>query len=1105
MLDLPRSACWTEETARAVLQTEALANREAAFLAIHQPLRDFEVQGSRGSEIADLSDAGVLAALSAPGIRHAFCVVEGEPGAGKSHLIRWLKVQWPKSDLALLVQRADGSLTGTLRELKNELGPAYGGLFDRLGQNMQAGFEGRAALFHAGLAESLKPGFFETPLPDEDWCGRWDLRHLLGHPVVRDQWKGPERLLSIMSGHGGERDSESASFNLYDIADLARLAPSIDKPPPKALMFLRHLEKERERIELLRAEGRPARELLDMPGLNVPESMKLVDALNRRRDFAVQHVLGISADGLKQMFLELRQKLQKEGRRLVLLLEDITSWEGVDNQLIDALVADSRTREKTDENGEAVSDVCDLISVAGITPDFFHRLRGNYNDRITHILKLGHESTYGHFQQTTQLATAEAQVAFAANYLRAARADLKVLEDWRRDGARREALPNPCNDCQLRLGCHASFGAHDQVGLFPFTAQAIVKIFGALHDPRGTRTLQTPRGMIQGVLSQVLLNPSRLGDGKFPPPELEATDWLPDDMRRPSSSYLAQMIEAAEQDPERADQLRRLVMLWGNDQTATTVDVDGMPTFAGIRRNIFDAFGLSWLGSQTHATSIQPVENSTVEDVRPPTAKEEASTEAQAASPVAKPKATTATVAAEKTSAALNISSPPAKKVDAKKLREEISQLHDWRDGKGLSEPKQWESTLAEIMGQLSLGRLGIPRVLWDRLFTKETVRLEGVGRTDVRTFVLPRADWVVRGVEAYITLRAAKDLPPEMEETYRRNYGRLLRRLGELAAAHARKRLTAEENPWSPAATCAQILLARTWLRGNVSPDQPLPQQFTELLSEERPPSSNPEERVESWSTLVTATGGTHERLRDYLRHLLAMPQDEREIKLGLVDAGEVADALASLQKTMRMVPVPPQVTDSQKSPSRGLDEILKIAELATKLDDTLSLIPDREFRSLTNRSVRLQVLLREHSVAGHLKRVDSALTKLRGLLIQAAPTAIDDWAKALDKLRTAQFLDDRPDGPARRIEEFLFDECAPPGTPALLLARVLAAPALEMRQLSDALALGEKAIAEAFNYASAYLASTSGDGDLSVVNGFGRTLHDRASAIRSTLDGTP
>src|SRR3546814_5966165 len=73
--------------------------------------------------------------------------------------------------------------------------------------------------------------------------------------------------------------------------------------------------------------------------------MQLMQALNLRRNDAVQNLLGVSAEGLKTLFRQVRQALAVRGQRLVLLLADITSWEGIDDSLIDVLVTNAGTRD----------------------------------------------------------------------------------------------------------------------------------------------------------------------------------------------------------------------------------------------------------------------------------------------------------------------------------------------------------------------------------------------------------------------------------------------------------------------------------------------------------------------------------------------------------------------------------------------------------------------------------------------------------------------------------------------------------------------------------------------------------------------------------------
>ena len=99
-------ACWTAKNATEVIPTEALAGDDAIFLATHTPMTGFDIEGPLRAEIASADEQALLEGLSRADRNHAFCVVQGEPGSGKSHLIRWLSVKWPKGrDVKLLLRR----------------------------------------------------------------------------------------------------------------------------------------------------------------------------------------------------------------------------------------------------------------------------------------------------------------------------------------------------------------------------------------------------------------------------------------------------------------------------------------------------------------------------------------------------------------------------------------------------------------------------------------------------------------------------------------------------------------------------------------------------------------------------------------------------------------------------------------------------------------------------------------------------------------------------------------------------------------------------------------------------------------------------------------
>src|SRR5690606_34959143 len=108
---------------------------------------------------------------------------------------------------------------------------------------------------------------------------------------------------------------------------------------------------------------------------------QLATYLNQLLEFAISQTTALTGDDLKNMFHDLRRELRKQGRALVLFIEDITAFTGLDAGLIDVLV--------TQHTGETNSHFCRLISVIGITDDFYAtRFPDNLRERITHHLTL---------------------------------------------------------------------------------------------------------------------------------------------------------------------------------------------------------------------------------------------------------------------------------------------------------------------------------------------------------------------------------------------------------------------------------------------------------------------------------------------------------------------------------------------------------------------------------------------------------------------------------------------------------------------------------------------------------------------------------------------
>ena len=1052
MVDLPRKACWSADDARAVLRTEALEGAESLFLATHFPISDFEVAGVRAGEVESRDENGLLDALSSPDVRHAFCVVEGEPGSGKSHLIRWLRVRWPaEDDEVLLIQRLDGSLERTLRQLQFAL-PDHEGLFEGFAARAHdLTAQGQANEFFSNLVLALKQGHLAIPPVHQQWCEEFDLHRLLHPAEVRDNWTAPHRIVELLSGRKGEseRDQDLARFNLDDIVELEQILRPLKSPSFRATRFARELQHESEGIRLLSQDEKtgPARQDLLQKRFGI--SSRLVEALNARRNSAVQNVLGISTEGLKAMFERLRRALVP--RRLILLLEDITAWEGVDNQLIDVLVTNVDSRES--------GDLCPMVSVVGLTPAYFNdgQFQANYRQRVSHHVRLGHADFGGGFQEVSSLKTEEAQVRFAASYLRAARAGPARLESW---SGGPDPVPNICDTCRYREHCHAAFGHEDGVGLFPFNRRAITQLFEALSDPTYRSTFRTPRGMLQGVLGPTLNTPATIEGGEYPNAAI-VSNWIPEEAQR-IASFTADVIQTHLEDQDERERLKRLIRFWGRDEDealVTSMDPARGLSFGDVPRWIFETFKLPWLGEDQPDDTPR---NSEPEPKKPQTTNLDDDSDEQTPrdperSGTEKPQRPERKV---------------AQKIRPADLIDLQEQLARWKEGRS-SKAARLNNAAFQLLGGLPWNRLGIPLWVRRRLFTSETVMLAGTKQVRAIHFVLPKEDWLSRGLEGFLNLRLAGDaLGPREQEQYQRSYAAALLELEEHVKAYVRRRLPAlsEDSDWGIAGTATQVLLARAWLRGAVSPTDPPSTQWRVVLNEEANAASNPQDRVQSWNSTVEQTRRSHPKHREVLRDLVNLPQGTTD-SLRFADASIGAHAIIELSRSLRLNEFPKDV----KNLGIQLAELTLLVRDAKETDQHLSKLPSREFERLERLANNVNGWLRGLSVRDHLLRVCKVVETVSSRLPSAAPLAVSEWNSRLTELRECGFVAEGQ-GPAGRNVETFIDEMLGSETPrpqdlADFLDWLLRSPVRPLNVLSNGLQVAERTISELHRYVAEFL----------------------------------
>jgi hypothetical protein len=1065
---MPYRICWEQRSVDQILQTEALAGNDAVFLATHSPIEGFEVSGSRASEVVEATEECLFEALSAYSTRHAFCVVRGEPGSGKSHLIRWLSIQWKRrqgSDLVILVQRADGSLQNTLEQLRKVLPVEEdASLWQGIATSDGIRFEGRAKLFHDALGHSLGANFLEEEKEDQQWCVERDLSDLLLAPEVRDGWKAPLRILEIVSGNKGERNSELAQFVVQDIRDLLQLGQSIEKPKRAHIRFLMKLDKELKALADPANAGKPTSDV-------APDTFRFLRALNERLNPAIQRFLGISPHGLKELFRRLRRKLREENRRLVLLLEDITSFQGVDNLLIDVLVTDSQTRQ----------DECDLISVVGLTPSYFDKFiggLGNIVARVTHMIRLSLDD-HG-FEKMASLG-GDSSVRFVAKYLNAVRLGVDRL----RDGSN---VPNACEGCPDQAACHRSFGFREGYGLYPLTETFITRNYERLIDPEGKLTQQTPRGLLQNLVHPALFHVDDLERGEYPPsnfpvaPIRNATE-----LAGPVRDRLTTI---SAEDDVGLSRLRMLVALWGNggSSIATTVTIDGESEFSGIRESIFSTFQIPWPGTEIVAEP-EPLRSSD------PELPEEKDEQEQKGAVPRGPRQ-------DKTSVSRPSKPPQTRVIKAGNLDDRLRQLDAWEDNRPLEDAPFWNQQMWLAISELPWAQMGIPYYLWRKLITANLVVLAGTGQARAGHLVIPREIWVLRGLRGFLNLRQQPD-SQEIELSLRYS-ARFRRRLQQLVVAHVNSRMAAFRTEsgeiWSPVHTAVQMLAARAWLRGDALPLNGEMDQWRTLLSDESEARTAPRQRVDTWSEFVDVTGYAHSKIREVLRDYIALPQSS-EPGADLADAANGLRAIRDLVSKVAYTGLPSDALTA--AGNQQISELVMLSERAMETETKLNGLPGREANRIRQRGEGVLEALRGSGFKAHVERIEGTLRSVLQYLHDAAPNFVQEWQQQLSRLRSAGYLTD-PSPEIGELEDFLMSlEGEAPTEPARLLQWCLQAPVQTIANVMPALEFGEALVGKLAEYVSAYLGKYSGAGsaNLETIQQTGKRLNEVARIVESRM----
>jgi hypothetical protein len=545
--------CWVPATAGITISTEAVSPPEAVFVATHAPLhiRRARIQGRTLIPTDKVVDEhGVLRDFLGrkPDTGTLLMPVVGESGSGKSHLVRWIRSNIRDSERVKVIYlekartslRAviDALLEGTedesLAHLRDEIRTFSGtldetalarrlvnALNEALAATSPADMGGTARILAGprGLAAILQDPYIQQYMLE---AGKYIPQ--LASQLLHDRTGGsPERPTGFTA--------DDLPLNVRDIGQAAAMS------------------------------GRLLGQLLTKQELR----SAAVDLLNQHLEAAIRSSSNLATGRLHEAMLQVRQEYARQGKEIILLIEDFALIQGVQRELLDAVT------EPAIRHGTA--RYAPIRTLMAVTTGYFRDLPETVMTRVA-------AGTTGYvynvdvaFSEENQ--GAEQIASFVGRYLNAARIGLTELA---RLGPGN--VPNHCEKCPVHVQCHDAFGASAEgYGLYPFNKSALVRCVHSVAPPDNPWAF-VPRAVLGGVVRPTLIEDSRdLADGSFPGPRFrERFPTAPIDEALPTA--VAEVIE--DSDDTNTDRRKLVLELWGDAAT----EPDAIPS------GILEAFAL---------------------------------------------------------------------------------------------------------------------------------------------------------------------------------------------------------------------------------------------------------------------------------------------------------------------------------------------------------------------------------------------------------------------------------------------------------------------------------------------------------------------------------
>ena len=569
--------CWEPQSVAYALPIDAGAMPEALFRFVHVPgvitrLR-FVHYGSRADAGDPCTEEQVLNDLLKGEASMRVAAVVGESGTGKSHLVRWLYIELKRAQAhdeelrrrfhVVYVPKTKTTLKGIVdRILEGQTGPRFEEFAGRL-KKAHDSFNPQTARERLvdELANSIRD--LKAANPGD---GRGDESGAAYRKVLLDQ------LPTLLQNDVYRRALVQDGGVIQRTIDRALERVSAEESLPRFTAADLHLDL--AEFADMSAAGRKLFQKLR----NDKYKNAALDLLNEVLDPAVGLLFDVRRGEIGELLNDVRAELQARQRELVLLIEDLALLQGVEHELLEAIIAPIQEVEGR--------RLCPVRAAFAVTTGHFQDknmstvwTRLDADDGARYSLDGGNEGSNAKLADALEL---------VGSYLNAARWGKTEIEAWAQanpDVTGKDAV-NRCRDCMFSSACLTGFGRSPVAGygLYPFNAMAISRIL--------TGETFEPRRLLSHIRETLRDERDAIANGTFPTKRW--ADRYDPTLLTTVSYKVRGELTAKHTDPRTAERAERLIQFWAGE----------VDTAVNLPDEIHKAFSVPKLAG---APTLQPV------------------------------------------------------------------------------------------------------------------------------------------------------------------------------------------------------------------------------------------------------------------------------------------------------------------------------------------------------------------------------------------------------------------------------------------------------------------------------------------------------------------